>query len=71
VAVSFPQQQKYGGADSQVDDEACVEPIEIVVYGTGQPRLNREIDEITQQDSQEHSHPVVDHASRCIMHGYV
>lgn len=58
---SRPQENVDPRANSEVENQTGVEPIKIVLNRIRQPWVGREVDEITQQDRQEHSHPVVNH----------
>ena len=56
-----PQQEIDDETDCEINEEARVDSIKMMLCVFGQPRLDCEVDEIAEQDCQQHPHPVVDH----------
>lgn len=61
LSRTFPQQEINSQTDCEIDEEAGVESKKMMLRIFRQPYLDYQVDEIAEQDCQQHLHPIVDH----------
>ena len=59
----FPEQQVDSGADREIKNQSGIHFIYVVRQKVGENGLGEEVDKISGEDRQKHSHPVMDHSS--------
>jgi hypothetical protein len=68
LRLGLSEQQINSNAYYEVQNEPGIQTVETMSCGFGQHGLRGEVNEISKENGEKHSHPVVDHiASYCII----